>query len=116
MSLSFKQQYSFEKRFSEANRILKLYPGRIPIICEKSKNQNLPVMDKVKYLVPYEITISQFITVIRKRLNLHPELSILVSIEGLVPSSITQIVDIYSEHKHPDGFLYVEYFQENAFG
>jgi GABA(A) receptor-associated protein len=116
MSISFKQQYSFEKRFLEAGRILKLYPDRVPIVCEKNKKQELPTINKKKYLVPHEITISQFIHVIRKRLSLRPELSILVSIEGFVPASTMTIGELYNEHKHPDGFLYIEYFQENTFG
>ncbi len=116
MSISFKQQYSFEKRFLEAGRILHLYPDRVPIICEKYKKQELPTINKKKYLVPHEITISQFISVIRKRLSLRPELSILVSIEGFIPASTMTIGELYNEHKHPDGFLYIEYFQENTFG
>jgi GABA(A) receptor-associated protein len=116
MSISFKQQFSFEKRFFEASRMRNLYPDRVPIICEKYKKQELPIIQKKKYLVPYEITISQFISVIRKRLSLRSELSILLSVEGFVPSSTMTIGELYNEHKHADGFLYIEYFQENTFG
>jgi GABA(A) receptor-associated protein len=74
-------------------------------------------MDKVKYLVPYDITVSQFITVIRKRLSLKPEVALMVSIEdGIVPSSISSIGDLYNAHKYADGFLYFQYYQENTFG
>ena len=48
--MSFKNKFSFDKRVLEAQRILSRYPDRIPVICEKSKNQNLPPLNKVKYL------------------------------------------------------------------
>ncbi len=118
MSQTFKQQHSFQRRINESLRITKLHPDRIPIICERAQNQNmLPFMDKVKYLVPHDITISQFITVIRKRLSLKPEVSLMVSIDdGTIPSSIATIGDLYNQHKYADGFLYFQYYQENTFG
>ena len=117
MSLSFKQQYSFEKRFNESTRVRTRYPERIPIICERSKTQNsLPFMDKIKYLVPYDITIYQFLIVIRRRLSLKPEVALMVSIDDIIPSSIATMGELYSSHKYTDGFLYLEYSQENTFG
>lgn len=117
MSLSFKQQYSFEKRLNESCRIKTKHPDRIPIICERSKTQNsLPSMEKTKYLVPYDLTINQFLIIIRKRLSLKPEVSLMVSIDNIVPSSIATIGELYNEHKYADGFLYLEYSQENTFG
>ena len=118
MSITFKQHHSFERRVLESTRIRKLHPDRIPIVCEKSQNQILlPHMDKVKYLVPYDITVSQFLTVIRKRLSLKPEVTLTVSVDnGIVPSSVTTIAELYSAHKNADGFLYFNYYQENTFG
>ena len=118
MSTTFKQHYSFERRVLESARIRKLYPDRTPIVCEKAKNQlALPIMDKVKYLVPYEITVSQFLSVVRKRLSLKPEVALMLSVEnGVVPSSIASIGSLYEEYCDPDGFLYIEYYQENTFG
>ena len=73
MSKSFKEQHAFEKRTNEANRIKQKYPDRVPIIVEIDEKSNLPQIDKKKYLVPHDLTISQFIYVIRKRIKLHPE-------------------------------------------
>ena len=33
----FKDNFSFEKRLVESTRIMKKYPDRVPIICEKAK-------------------------------------------------------------------------------
>ena len=118
MSITFKQHHSFERRVLEAARIKQLHPDRIPIVCEKAKNQiALPIMDKVKYLVPYDITVSQFLTVVRKRLSLKPEVALMLSVEnGIVPSSIASIGSLHEEYRDADGFLYIEYYQENTFG
>jgi GABA(A) receptor-associated protein len=114
--LSYKYQYSFDKRLSESTRILTKYPDRIPIICEKSKTQNLPLINKNKYLVTNDITIGQFICVIRNRMKLSPEFSIFLLVDGYVPASGSMIGELYDEYKDDDGFLYIEYCQENTFG
>lgn len=114
---SFKQQYSFERRLIECKRILTKYPDRIPIICEKSKNQKeLPDMNKVKFLVPFDLTFGQFICVIRNRLRIRPEVALFFFIDGYIPSSMNVIGELYEQSKQSDGFLYVEYSKENTFG
>lgn len=115
-SISYKNQFSFDKRLLEARRILTRYPNRIPIICEKSKNQNLPDINKNKYLVTQDLTIGQFICVIRSRMRLPATFSLFVLIDGHIPSSASMIGELYDQYKHSDGFLYVEYCQENTFG
>ena len=113
---SFKIKYSFEHRFSESQRVLHLYPDRIPIICEKSNQLHLPDIDKSKYLVPWDLTIGQFIYVIRQRLHLKPEEAIFLFIGNTMSSSSTIIGELYSYYKDPDGFLYIQYSKENTFG
>lgn len=114
--MSFKNLHSFDKRVLESRRILKRYPDRIPIICEKSKNQNLPVLNKVKYLVPAELTIGQFICVIRNKMKIRSEVAIFLTVNGYVPPTTSVIADVYENSKYADGFLYVEYSAENTFG
>ena len=113
---SFKQQFSFKRRLNEAKRIITRYPDRIPIICEQSKNQNLPILNKVKYLVPSDLTIGQFICVIRTRMKLDSTYALFVTIEGYIPPSLTRIGELYEGSKYADGFLYIEYSSENTFG
>ena len=47
----FKKKYSFQQRHDEAERIKKKYPGRIPVIVEKSTGSDIMDIDKRKYLV-----------------------------------------------------------------
>jgi GABA(A) receptor-associated protein len=115
--MSFKNQYSFDKRVLESKRIITRFPNRIPIICEKSKNQtSLPALNKVKYLVPADLTIGQFICVIRNRMKLSSQVAIFLTIEGYIPPSLSLIGELYQTSKYADGFLYIEYSSENTFG
>ena len=113
----FKCQHSFTNRLQESSRVLLKYPDRIPIICEKSKIQNnLPNIDKKKYLVPNDFTMGQFIYLIRKRINLKPEQSIFIFVNNKIISCSSTFGQIYETSKDNDGFLYLNYAQENVFG
>jgi len=115
--MNFKQVYSFEHRLSESSRITQKYPDRIPIICEKVMSQrNLPHIDKNKYLVPFDLTIGQFIYVIRKRLKLKSEEAIFLFISNFIAPSSCFVCELYNRFKDPDGFLYIQYSKENVFG
>lgn len=117
-SSSFKREYSFLKRSLESKRIMSKYNDRIPIICEKAKNagKDCPDIDKKKYLVPIDLTVAQFIYVIRKRLKLDAEKAMFIFINGQLPTNSHIISDLYHLNKDPDGFLYVTYALENTFG
>lgn len=117
--MKFKSQYTFQSRLEESTRIMNKYPDRIPIICEKMnniKNIELTTIDKIKYLVPINLTISQFLYVIRSRMKLPAEKAIFLFIDGKIPASSSTISYVYSKHKDMDGFLYITYSGENVFG
>jgi GABA(A) receptor-associated protein len=114
---SFKALYTFEERYSESKRVLEKHVYRIPIICEKATNKNnLPSLDKSKYLVPMDLTIGQFIYIIRSRMKFPPEEAIFLLISQNIFSSSTLMGTLYDLYKDPDGFLYVQYCKENTFG
>jgi len=115
---TFKQRYSVDERWQESTRVVAKYPGRIPVICERSTktSTDVPPIDKYKYLVPKELTTGEFLYVIRKRLKLKPEKAIYLFINGVIPSSSQLLGDVYDYHKDPDGFLYIIYSFENTFG
>ena len=116
-NMSFKNQYSFEKRVLESKQILSKYPLRIPIICEKHKNQTyLPSLNKVKYIVPSSLTIGQLMCVIRNQLKLRSDVAIFLTIDGYIPRTTSLIGELYETSKYADGFLYIEYSGENTFG
>lgn len=113
----FTRTYTFEERTIESSRVLQKYPDRIPIICEKNSRANdCPEIDKKKYLVPHDLTMGQFMYVIRKRLKLQSEEAIFLFINGTIPSSSSLVGNIYAQYKDKDGFLYITYAKENTFG
>lgn len=120
---NFKEKYSFSQRVNESTYIKLKYPDRIPIICERYKNINknknkviIPDIDKHKYLIPLDFTVGQFIYVIKQRIKLEQYVSLYLIINNTIPSSTTHLGLLYDLHKDADGFLYIEYTQENTFG
>lgn len=113
---SFERDNDFETRLAEATRILQKYPDRIPIICERSLRSDIPEIEKKKYLVPGDLTVGQFIFIIRKRVDLPPERAIFLFVNGTIPPTAVLMSVIYSENRDKDGFLYIQYSGENTFG
>jgi GABA(A) receptor-associated protein len=66
----FKDLHDKEDRISESTRIRAKYPDRVPCIVEKAEKSDIPTIDKKKFLVPSDLTIGQFVYVIRKRIKL----------------------------------------------
>lgn len=117
MNFNFKQSKTFDERCIESKQIKDKYPDRIPVIVEKSDRCTLRKdIDKQKYLVPKTLSCSQFLYIIRKRINISEGEALFIFINNtLVPSSKT-IEHIYDSDKDDDGFLYVKYTNENTFG
>ena len=114
-SIEYKKQFTFEKRSNESKDIINKYPDRIPIICERYGN-NIDLLDKKKYLAPNNLTLGQFIIVLRKRLNITEEKAIFCFIKNKIPIISSDLATLYNEDKDEDGFLYIVYSGENCFG
>ena len=114
---SFKDEFTFEKRLEESNKVLDKHPNRIPCIVEKCPKCNkVATIDKKKFLVPCDLTIGQFIFVIRKRLKISPHEAIFIFVNNTIPPSTSTISEIYNKYKDLDKFLYFLYSSENTFG
>jgi GABA(A) receptor-associated protein len=113
---SFKERHPFEQRCNESKRIREKYADRIPIIVEVAKRSSLPPLDKCKYLVPQDLTVGQFVYVIRKRISLSPENAIFIFVNNTLPPTASLCSSIYAEQKDEDGFLYVTVSSESTFG
>lgn len=111
----FKKSHSFEKRKDESFRILQKYPTRIPIICERA-NRNIQILNRKKYLVPDDLTMGNFMFVIRKRLYLAPEMAIYLFVNNKFINGSQSMSEIYEKNKDDDGFLYIHYSGESTFG
>ena len=116
--MRFKHEFSLHHRRSEACRVIEKYPDRVPVICEKNTHSNAycPNIDKIKYLVPKDFTLGQFMHVIRTRLRLSPEKALFLFIENKMPSTSASMINVYNNYVDGDGFLYITYDLENVFG
>lgn len=97
----FKEENALEKRKAESERIRQKYPDRIPVICEKADGSDIPDIDKKKYascrllsskfsifsryLVPSDLSVGQFVYVIRKRIKLPPEKAVFLFVNNALP-------------------------------
>ncbi|CAF1741464.1 unnamed protein product [Brassica napus] len=113
---SFKLSNPLEIRMAESTRIREKYQDRVPVIVEKAEQSDVPDIDKKKYLVPADLTVGQFVYVVRKRIKLGAEKAIFVFVKNTLPPTAALMSAIYEEHKDEDGFLYLTYSGENTFG
>ena len=109
--LTFKK-FALKDRTNDANRVLQKYPNRVPIIVSSSTFE----LDKNKYLVPLDITVGQFCYILRRRIQLEPEIAVFLLFNGRIPNSNTLIGNIYNQEKDKDGYLYCGMIPENTFG
>ncbi|XP_042752227.1 autophagy-related protein 8C-like isoform X1 [Lactuca sativa] len=85
---SFKLEHPLERRQAEAARIREKYPDRIPVIVEKAERTDIPDIDKKKYLVPADLTVGQFVYVVRKRIKLSAEKAIFIFVKNVLPPTV----------------------------
>ncbi|XP_077574913.1 microtubule-associated protein 1 light chain 3 gamma [Stigmatopora nigra] len=117
-SKRFKQRKSFATRKQEVAGIRSKFPNKIPVIIERYEREKfLPPLDKTKFLVPHELTMNQFVTIIRNRMALLPSQAfyLLVNNSGLASMTLS-MAQVYCDHQDDDGFLYMTYASQEMFG
>ena len=107
-----------QQRRQNCEKIRHQFPDKIPIICEKDPTSKIRDIDKTKYLVPNDLTVSQFSFMIRKRIEIKQEEAFFLLVNG--ETSITgdsNLIDIYEKYADKeDGFLYIAYASELTWG
>lgn len=69
-----------------------------------------------RYLIPMDLTVGQFVYVIRKRISVPPEKAIFIFVNNMLPPTASLMSQVYEQHKDEDGFMYMMYGGENTFG
>lgn len=116
MKWAFKEEHSLDSRCQESVKIRNKYPDRIPVVVEKAPRSSIQDIDKRKFLVPSDLTVAQFMYIIRKRIQLPPEKAMFLFVNKVLPATSATMGSIYEESKDEDGFLYIAYSGENTFG
>ena len=112
---SFRTRLTLQQRVDEYAQIKRRRPAHIPVIFERYKPTD-PMIDREKFLVPLDLTAAQLSFVLRKRLRVDPSQAIFMFVSNRVLTGSTSIQQVYTKTQTHDGFLYVQYSLENAFG
>ena len=115
-------EFSYKKNTAPADRRLSceharsLYPDRVPVVLERA-SADCPVLERSKFLVPVDMTVAQFLHIVRVRLRMGSEHALLLFVNDIVPTGSERMGVLYSKnHDAEDGFLYMRYDKEHAFG
>jgi GABA(A) receptor-associated protein len=116
---------SLSERLSYSKKLTENYPDCVPILLSKRQDDKiLQDIDKNKYLIPKNLNLTDFLCIIRRKINLTEHQAIFVFIvvfnatsnsSFLIPYNLT-FGELYSQHMSDDNFLYMVYTTENTFG
>jgi len=101
----------------EVDIIKTKYPDYIPIILRTKSKSNIK-LNKIKYLVGEEITVAQFLSIIRKKIhNFNKSDSIFLFINNTLPIQQNTLGNLYNQYKDTEtNMLFVTVCKENTFG
>ena len=102
----------------EADRLYEKFPGRVPVLIMRHRGAapDVPRVPKSKFLVPRDLTLGQFIYIIRSQMKIASEKALFIFVNNVLPTTGTTMVEMYSQYKSPDGFLRLVYTSESTFG
>lgn len=115
----FKKKYTLEQRKGDVEAMLKKHPDRIPVIVEinlDSNSTNKISLSNNKFLVPNDLTVSKFLFVLRKKIQITSEMGIFLFVNNILPNTADTMGALYENHKDEDGYLYAVLSAENTFG
>ncbi|TMS37358.1 hypothetical protein L596_004304 [Steinernema carpocapsae] len=115
---SFKQRRPLAARKRDVAEIRLKQPDKIPVIIERFDGEKyLPLLERCKFLVPSHITVAELIKIVRLRLQLHPDQAFFLLVqEKAIVSNSTTMGQLYARDQDEDGFLYIVYTSQPAFG
>jgi Autophagy protein Atg8 ubiquitin like len=96
------------------HELIARYPGYVPVIVS-SKSSEIK-LHKHKYFVSGDVSLGQFMVVLRKHIdNIDPSHGLYLFVRNVLPTASTPLSLIHKEH-HVDQVLYLTICKENTFG
>ena len=114
-----KENPDVKQRKKKCDEIRNQFSDKIPIILEKDpKYSHIRDIDKTRFLVRSDLTVSQFNFLIRKRIEIEEEAAFFLLANGIhLITGDTLLSEIYERYKDPqDGFLYLAYLDDYIWG
>lgn len=115
----FKEENSFEERIKILKDLRKEKGNaeKLPIICEKDPQCKIEKEIKTRYMLPKDLYFSEFIYIIRKKLNLDSSVAIFLIIDNKYSVIGNDNIElVYEKYKEEDGILYLLYSDQEIFG
>jgi GABA(A) receptor-associated protein len=117
----YKKNTSLDERKLKSQKLKELYPNRIPVIVEMSSSSAsfssfIEKKYKVKYLVPNELCMGQFVKILRDKMKINESTALFFFINNRLFPMTSPLCTLYDEYSDDDGFLYIEFCEENTFG
>ncbi|KAM8732636.1 microtubule-associated proteins 1A/1B light chain 3C [Acanthopagrus latus] len=116
--MPFKQRKCLETRKDEVCSIRSKFPNKLPVIVERyTREKTLPLLDKTKFLVPFELTLGQFLCLLRNKIDLDSTQALFLLVaEKSMSCMSSSMREVYSRYRDTDGFLYITYASQEMFG
>ena len=114
--MSYKSAYTLEQRQAQFKKLNDRFPDKILIIVEQAKNSQIEQLLKNKFILSVETTVGEVLELIRSIIQLRKDQAIFLYTKGVLPSASKTLSQIYPKYKDEDGFLYIVYAGETAFG
>lgn len=116
--MPFKQRKCLATRKDEVCSIRSKFPNKLPVIVERyTREKSLPLLDKTKFLVPFELTLGQFLCLLRNKIDLESTQALFLLVaEKSMSCMSSSMGELYSHYSDPDGFLYITYASQEVFG
>mmetsp|Transcript_66952 Transcript_66952/g.160346 ORF Transcript_66952/g.160346 Transcript_66952/m.160346 type:complete len:393 (-) Transcript_66952:116-1294(-) len=106
----------------EASRMQRKYPGRVPVMCERSPYSDLPQIARTKFVVPGSMLCGEFKYIVHKhvaealREKFRAEQTVYIFVNGIALKTGTSMAELYHQLAPLGGFLHVRYGAENTLG
>ncbi|XP_006781386.1 microtubule-associated proteins 1A/1B light chain 3C [Neolamprologus brichardi] len=117
-TVPFKQRKCLATRKNEVCSIRSKFPNKLPVIVERYiRERTLPLLDKTKFLVPYELTLGQFLCLLRNKIALDSTQALFLLVaEKSMSCMSSNMGEVYTRYRDADGFLYITYASQEMFG
>jgi GABA(A) receptor-associated protein len=104
------------KRKLCSDKLLRTYPDKIPVIVDRA-TKDTPAIAKHKYLIDSCNELVYLIMTIRKQMLVPKDDALFFFTENHSAVPMTVLMGtLYTSYRNADGFLYIFYTRENAFG
>jgi GABA(A) receptor-associated protein len=114
----FVTNIKFDVRKGDTDRMIAKYPGSIPIYVSKGvRSNNIEDYGSKKFMVKREMTGITLLQSVRNALKIKTNEAVYLMVNDIEMILLSlSIGNLYDKYKSDDGYMYVSYYGENAFG